>query len=55
MSLHALTWLIDNLQTLPPSTFKVAFHISYMAHEDGSVTLNPATMAHCLAMDEKTP
>ena len=52
MSLHALTWLIDNLQTLPPSTFKVAFHVSYMAHEDGSVTLNPATMAHCLAMSE---
>ena len=52
MSLHALTWLIDNLQTLPPSTFKVAFHVSYMAHEDGSVILDPETMAPCLAMSE---
>ena len=53
MSLHALTWLIDNLQTLPPSTFKVAFHAAYMAHEDGHVQLNTALMASRMAMTEE--
>ena len=53
MSLHALTWLIDNLQTLPPTTFKVAFHAAYMAHEDGHVQLNTALMASRMAMTEE--
>ena len=53
MSLHALTWLIDNLQTLPPATFKVAFHAAYMAHEDGHVQLNTALMASRMAMTEE--